>query len=72
VIALIALAITCASAHAATTRAEYVAQANPVCHAAGRPVGKAVAVVTNLDSIVRAYKKRKFAQARRLDSVYKA
>lgn len=135
-IGLTALAIT-AQAHAATTRADYVAQANPVCQAAERPVGKAIAayfkavrrkgierpervtektvgptirfgrriaavytnvtarlrlippapgdeptvstwlqdrdaVATNLDAIVRAYKKQRFAQGRRLARAYKA
>jgi hypothetical protein len=135
-IGLIALATT-AQAHAATTRADYAAQANPVCQSAERPVGKAIAayfkavrrkgierpervtektvgptirfgrwiagiytnvtarlrlippapgdestvstwlqdrdaVATNLDGIVRAYKKRKFAQGRRLDRAYEA
>ncbi|HEX3562656.1 MAG TPA: hypothetical protein VHU24_07440 [Solirubrobacterales bacterium] len=39
---MVALAITVTTALAATSRAEYVAQANPICAAADRPVGKAI------------------------------
>jgi hypothetical protein len=41
-IGLIAMAIA-PTAHAASSRAEYVAQANPICEAAERPVDKAIA-----------------------------
>jgi hypothetical protein len=42
-IGLLALAISAGRADAATTRADYAAQANPVCQAAERPVAKAIA-----------------------------
>jgi hypothetical protein len=39
-ITVIALAISCAPARAASTRAEYVAQTDPICQSAERPIKK--------------------------------
>jgi hypothetical protein len=44
VVALIVLAGVAAPARAATTRAEYVAQAEPICQAAQKPTIKAYVV----------------------------